>query len=68
METYLTETGGNSRYHVKVMHHDGKVVASGNFSTMSMAHQWIDKRRSETAAVVETRRPVLLASPVLATR
>jgi hypothetical protein len=46
METYLTELLANGRYQVKVVGSDGKVLASGNFSTMWRAHEWIDKRRA----------------------
>jgi hypothetical protein len=50
METYLTEMDGNHRYLVKVVRSDSHVCASGNFSTLGMAHGWIDRRRSERIA------------------
>ena len=45
METYLTETGVNHGYSVRVMRPDGKVLVSGNFPNLGMAHRWIDDRQ-----------------------
>jgi hypothetical protein len=63
METYMTELDANRRYLVKVVRHDGTVCASGNFGNMNLAHEWIDKRRSEEAAAAleyddNTRTPI----------
>jgi hypothetical protein len=76
METYMTEMDANRRYLVKVTRHDGTVCASGNFGNLHLAHEWIDRRRSEDAASVSEagdngRRLFVhstLVSPVFLTR
>jgi hypothetical protein len=45
METYQTEMDLKRCYRVKVLLSDGKVGASGSFSTLELAHEWIDIRR-----------------------
>ena len=52
METYLTEMVSNNRYSVKVVRHDGKVLASAKFPTMGLAHQWIDERQKQANSIV----------------
>ena len=53
METYLTEMDAKRRYLVKVVLSDGKICASGNFSTLGLAHEWIDTRRKRNVICPE---------------
>jgi hypothetical protein len=56
METYLTETTIARHYSVRVMQADGKVLASGKFPTIALAHRWIDERQKADHYVDRFRR------------